>query len=174
VINEVHADPDPLQGDANGDGQVDSSEDEFVEIVNNGEAVIDLSGWSLHDITGLRHAFTDGTLLPSGCAVIVFGGGSPTGSFGGSIVQAASRGALGLNNPGDTLTLLDPDASVMLFLAYGPEGGQDHSLTRSPDLTGPEPLVGHLTAPGSGGARFSPGTKVDGSAFPGCSRNEGP
>jgi len=48
------------------------------------------------------------------------------------------------------------------------EGGESQSLTRSPDVTGLEPLVKHSTAAGSEGSLFSPGTKVDGYPFEGC------
>ncbi|MEL6179113.1 MAG: lamin tail domain-containing protein, partial [Myxococcota bacterium] len=34
VLNEIHADPDATDGDANGDGVADTSDDEFLEIVN--------------------------------------------------------------------------------------------------------------------------------------------
>ncbi|MCA9873230.1 MAG: lamin tail domain-containing protein, partial [Anaerolineales bacterium] len=47
------------------------------------------------------------------------------------------------------------------------EGGDNQSLTRSPDLAG-TPLIKHMTAPGSGGARFSPGTCLNGASFMAC------
>ncbi len=167
VINEVQADPDAINGDANGDGSVDTSQDEFVEIVNNTGAAVDMSGWTLSDATGLRHTFPGGTVLPDECSVVVFGGGSPTGAFGNSIVQVASGGQLGLNNGGDTIALNDGAMDVAV-LAYGSEGGNDQSITRDPDITGVEPLVEHSTATGAGGALFSPGTRIDGTAFFGC------
>jgi hypothetical protein len=165
VINEIHADPDSTAGDANGDGNVDSSDDEFVEIVNHGAAAVDLSGWSLSDLISARHEFPIGTLLASGRALVVFGGGTPTGPFGGSVVQGASSGALLLNNSGDTVTLRDEFDVEVVALTYGSQAGDNQSLTRDPDITGPEPLVRHSTASGSGGALYSPGTKVDGNAF---------
>lgn len=168
IINEIHADPDgSIAGDANGDGTRDSSDDEFVEIVNNTGADADISGWTLSDAIGVRHTFPAGTVVPGQCAVVVFGGGTPTGSFGGAVVQTAGNGALGLNNSGDTVTLNNGTSDVVSY-TYGSEGGDNQSLTRNPDITGPEPLVKHTTATGSGGALFSPGTKVDGSSFFGC------
>jgi len=98
---------------------------------------------------------------------VVFGGGTPTGEFGTSVVQTASSGALGLNNGGDSVTLSDGVNSAAV-VSYGGEGGDNQSLTRDPDITGPEPLVKHSTATGSGGALFSPGTMIDGSNFDGC------
>jgi hypothetical protein len=74
-------------------------------------------------------------------------------------------GGLSLNNAGDTL---NDGASDQAVVTYGSEGGDDQSLTLDPDITGPSPLVKHSTATGSGGALFSPGTKIDGSSFSGC------
>jgi hypothetical protein len=167
VINEIHADPDVLLGDANNDGTVDTSQDEFVEIINDSGADLDVGGWTLSDAVGVRHTFPAGTVIPRDCAIVVFGGGTPTGSFGQSMVQIASSGFLGLNNGGDVVTI-DDGAGGIVSYAYGGEGGQNQSLTRDPDVTGPEPLVLHGTASGSGGALFSPGTRIDGTSFAGC------
>ena len=168
VINELQADPaDGLAGDANGDGTRDGGDDEFVEIVNNGSTQLDMSGWTLSDAVGVRHIFPSGTLVDAGCAIVVFGGGSPTGAFGGAVVQTASAGFLGLNNGGDTVTLNDTTTDVATY-TYGSEAA-DQSVTRDPDITGSEPLVVHGTATGSGGALYSPGTRIDGTAFSGCS-----
>lgn len=169
VINEIHADPDSSLGDANGDGTVDASDDEFIEIVNDTGSAVDISGWTLNDGIRVRHTFSADTVIPGGCAILVFGGGTPTGSFGDSVVQIASQGTLGLNNAGDTLTLYDLDSTAVVSYTYGSEGGDDQSLTRDPDITGPDPLVKHSDASGSGGALFSPGTRINGTAFSGCS-----
>ena len=167
VINEIHADPDgSIAGDANGDGTRSSSQDEFVEIVNNTGATMDVSGWTLSDGFGLRHTFPAGSVVLDQCSVVVFGGGSPTGAFGSSLVQTASTGSLGLNNSGDTITLNDGSADVNVA-TYGGAGGDNQSLTLDPDVSVP-PYVKHTLATGSGGALFSPGTRIDGSQFSGC------
>ena len=169
VINEIHADPAPdMAGDANGDGLRDSEQDEFVELINVSGAPLDLSGWRLQDGVGDRHIFPPGTLLADGCALVVFGGGTPTGPFGGSLVQTASTGLLGLNNSGDTVTVLDSNALTVTSVSFGPEGGNDQSLTRFPDITGPEPLVLHSSITEANGALFSPGLRVEGYGFDGC------
>lgn len=168
VVNEFLADPPSgLAGDANSDGTRDSSADEFIEIVNVSGAALDLSGWTLADGAQLRHTFPADTVLADRCGIVVFGGGAPTGGFGGVIVQTASSGALGLNNGGDTITLSD-GGTDLIALAYGSEGGSDESLTLDPDVTGVPPYVQHESANGSGGAAFSPGTRVDGTLFAGC------
>ncbi len=166
VINEISADPDAVLGDANGDGTVNTSEDEFIEIYNNTGGPLDLTGWTLSDAVGIRHEFSPGTMIDQDCAILVFGGGTPTGEFGFAAVQTASAGFLGFNNGGDTLTLNDGTVDVAQQI-YGSEGGGNQSLTRDPDVTGA--FVLHSTATGAGGALSSPGTNVDGSMFSGCS-----
>ena len=166
VINEFLADPAAdAAGDANGDGTRDSSDDEFVEIVNVSGADLDVSGWSISDGVQVRHTFPGGTVIPADCSAVIFGGDTPTGVFGGAIVQTASTGALGLNNGGDTITLDDGGSSTLEYV-YGSEGGNDQSLTRDPDIVGS--FVLHSAAAASGGSLFSPGTQVDGTPFSGC------
>jgi len=166
VINEIHADPHAVEGDANGDGTVNTSEDEFVEIVNNTGSTQDVSGWTLSDAVGVRHVFLPGSVIADGCAVVVFGGGTPTGAFGGVVVQTASTGLIGLNNDGDSVFLNDGSSDVATA-SYGSEGGNDQSLTLDPDVSSAA-FVLHTAATGSGGARYSPGTRIDGTAFAGC------
>ena len=167
VINEFHADPDgSLAGDANGDGTRNSSQDEFVEIVNNTSSDVDISGWTLADGFSVRHTFPANTVVFDGCSVVVFGGGAPNGTFGNSLVQTASGGSLGLNNSGDDITLND-GANDVTMTSYGGEGGDNQSLTLDPDVTGVA-YVKHSVATGSLGSLFSPGTKIDGSQFDGC------
>lgn len=167
LVNEIHADPaSDGAGDANGDGTRDFSGDEFVEIVNNGEQAFDLTGWELSDGVQVRHVFPSGSSIEAGCALVVFGATAPNDGLGGALVQAASTGALGLNNGGDTITL--SNGAIMIEQAYGSAGGDNQSLTRDPDITG-EVFVKHSLATGSDGALYSPGTRVNGSNFAGCS-----
>ena len=166
VLNEVHADPDPNLGDANNDGRVHSDDDEFLEFVNIGEIDLDLSGWSISDSLKIRYIFMDGAILNGGCAMVVFGGGDPLGEFGTS--QVFSAGSLGLNNAGDTIFLRDDNGEDKLYYQYGSEGGENQSLTRSPDIDGELPLILHSESDGSDGVLFSPGTRLDGSVFEEC------
>ena len=166
IINEIHADPDSSAGDANGDGVAQFSDDEFVEIVNTSGVDADISGWVLSDAVSVRHTFPSGSIVQDGCSVVVFGGGSPTGKFGASLVQTASSNALGLNNGGDTVTLNNGSVDVAIA-SYGSEGGGNQSLTRDPDITGGA-LVLHSSVTNAGGSRYSPGTQTDGSQFSGC------
>jgi hypothetical protein len=160
MINEVLADPPPdLAGDANGDGVRDGSNDEFVEIYNYGQNLVDLGGFLIADNTGTRFVFPAGATLMSGEAAVVFGGGDPAGGFGGSVIHVTG-GMLGLNNTGDTVSLVAPDGTVVDRLTYtGSQGGQDRSLVRETDGDPQSAFVLHPGAP------FSPGTRQDGSSF---------
>ncbi|MDP7520167.1 MAG: lamin tail domain-containing protein [Phycisphaerales bacterium] len=164
MINEINADPDTLNGDANGDGEAHYSDDEFVEIVNMSGVEIDLSGWTLSDGYGLRHTYPLGTIVGDGCAVVVFGGGTPMGDFGGAIVMVSSGGNLSLNNGGDTVTIADSTGAVQLEVVYG-SAGNNQSITRNPDVYG-ENWYDHSTV-APDGALFSPGTRIDGVGFGG-------
>jgi len=167
VINEFLADPaTDISGDANGDGVISSSQDEFIEIVNITDHEIDISGWIIYVDTNLRHTFPEGTILRAGCGMVVFGGGTPTGDFGGCLVQVASTGSLVLLNTGATIKLLDGSVIIAAYDYTYDIANDDQSLTRDPDYTGV--FTRHSLVPAANGALFSPGTKVDGSPFPGC------
>ena len=63
----------------------------------------------------MRHTFPENTLLDGGKAIVVFGGGSPTGDFGGATVQTATGGSLSLNNSGDKVVVNDNDGNTNLL-----------------------------------------------------------
>ena len=165
IINEILADPaSGSDGDANGDGTRDFAEDEFVELVNNSGTEVDLANWELSDDDGAGFTFPSNTVLAAGQAAVVFGGGNPTGDFGGALIFTADGSiGTGLANSGDQVILTDNNGNQMATQSYGGEGGDDQSLTRDPDLTGS--FVQHSQATGSGGALFSPGTQIDGTPF---------
>lgn len=166
VISEILADPPAgLPGDANGDGTRSATQDEFVELVNIAGYDVDLSGVTISDGVGVRHTFPGGTTLLDGQAIVVFGGGTPTGSFGGSEVQTASSGTLALNNSGDTVFVDNASAARVVAYTYGAYANQDESVVRSPEPASPRSVGGsmvrHSQASGAVGV-YSPGTKVDG------------
>lgn len=156
LINEVLADPPALIGDANRDGTASTTQDEFVELANTGADPVSLAGWTLADDLKTRHLFAADTLIPGFGLFVLFSGGAPAGF---AHAATASTGSLGLNNTGDTVFLRDAAAVLIDALVYGPEGGQDTSLTRAPDAVGP--FTSHLAL---NGIRFSPGTTADGRA----------
>ena len=169
VLNEVLYDPptDSIEGDANRDGIRDANEDEFVELVNSSTTSLDISGYKLYDadrlsINTANHEFPANTILNPGQAVVVFGGGTPTGNFGGSLVFAASGQVLNLNNSGDVLTVKNNNDSVLFsFDVTALSNNPNESYTRFPDLYGN--FTQHDSA--STGILFSPGTRIDGTDF---------
>ena len=153
LINEVLADPPAIGGDANGDGIVSATQDEFVELVNTAAAPVSLAGWSFADLVSTRHTFAPSSTIPAFGFFVIFGGGAPQGFANAAI---ASSGTLSLNNTGDTLTLRDQASQLVETFVYGAEGGMDVSLTRFPDALGP--FVKHTTV---SVRPFSPGQGVD-------------
>jgi len=166
VLNEIHADPDQILGDANGDGVIHSDDDEFLELINLTDSALDISDWVIADTVRPRFTFPPGTVLAGHCGLIIFGGGSPSGEFGGSLILTA--GSLALNNTGDTISIWDREGELRLRISYGPEGGLNQSLTRNPDLTGNFPLELHSEIPLAEGRLYSPGVKLDGAVFGIC------
>jgi lamin tail-like protein/IPT/TIG domain-containing protein len=167
IINEYLANPGTT-GDANGDGTVDITDDEFVELVNVGNEPLDIGGFTISDALQIRFTFPPGKIMPAGESAVVFGGGLPTGPFGNAaangLVFPAGGAGLGLNNSGDTITIKDNFGTVVDSKIYPPPtniGGE--SITRSPDVAGN--FVRHSTAAGSGGSLFSPGARINGSPF---------
>jgi hypothetical protein len=164
LINEVLYDPaSGSAGDANGDGTRDANEDEFIEFFNSGPE-LDLSGYTISDASQLRHTFPAGSIVPVNGVIVVFGGGTPTGNFGGAIVQTASEGLLNMSNSGDFMTLRDPSGNVVLTFDVEPlSNNPNESYTRNPDLTGE--FEQHAGISEANGALFSPGTRLDGTDF---------
>jgi len=139
-----------------------SSAGEFVELVNVGGAPADLSGATLSDSAGVRHVFPANTTLAPGRAIVVFG--SAAGIPAGVQAVAASSGALGLNNAGDTVTLANAGGSVIDRFAYtsGLASVDGVSMNRDPDASALGSFVRHTslaTAPAS------PGTRATGGGF---------
>ncbi|MGH6912368.1 MAG: lamin tail domain-containing protein, partial [Geminicoccales bacterium] len=174
AIAEILADPPHgPRGDANGDGRRDPSEDEFVEIVNTGSAPICLSGWALGDAENPeRHVFPLARPLEPGQTLVVFGGGVPTGEFGGARVRtAAFAGRLNLNNAGDVLTLRDADDRVVTQISWGDCGGGACAAEHWSGELGiegsivrrPEPVARWAAHVDAVGTRFSPGVEAGGS-----------
>ena len=169
LINEVNYDPaSDISGDSNGDGVRDANDDEFIEFFNSSEFDLDLTNFTVSDAAAVRHTFPNGTVIPSNGILVLFGGGNPTGDFGGAMVQTANgfQSRLNLNNAGDSVTIKDPNDEVVLSYDSSDTGinhGSNQSVTRYPDLTGDFQL--HSGVSGSNGSLFSPGTRVDGTSF---------
>jgi hypothetical protein len=186
VINEINADvaadnvsTPAIEGDANRDGVRDSDDDEFIELLNNSNAPVDISGVIIADATSNRFTIPANTTLAAGRALLIFGGGTPPVSdpaFGGALILAVSgSGTLSLNDTGDTVNVklnFGGSDHLIASVTYGGTGNpvapSDQSLTRSPDAeigTTGGAFVAHSTATNAAGRTFSPGTRADGTPF---------
>ena len=168
LLNEVLYDPSNsgLDGDANGDGEYVHNDDEFVELVNVSNSNLDISGYEFYDNANLmsgmpNHIVPPGTVLPPMKAYVVFGGGNPTGDFGGAIVHTASASVLNLNNSSDTLTIKnDIGETIIVFDVEALSNNPNESYSRLPDICGD--FVQHNS---TSLGLFSPGTKSNGDPF---------
>lgn len=174
IINEVCYDPSNtnLDGDTNGDGVYDQTQDEFIEMVNIGTTPLDISKYQICDrviagnVRTVRHTIAPGTILAPGAAVVVFGGGTAVGNFGGATVFI-DRGTAGLSmgNSGERVLVADSNGVTVDSLDTDAlSDNPNESYTRSPDITGP--YVQHAAA--RAGVLFSPGTLLTGSPFAGA------
>ena len=175
ILNEVHADPESsIDGDANGDGNRDSGEDEFIELFNNTAQAIDISGYKYYDYRGFEastpnHIFQTGTIIPENGVLVLFGGGTPNTTpnyFGDAIVQVVSdqTQGLSLSNRGDNIFIEDASENVVFVFdssELGVSFGENQSVTRDPDITGD--FVLHTST--ASGLLFSPGLKTDGTVL---------
>jgi hypothetical protein len=141
VINEVLADATGA-GDANGDGVISASEDQFIEIVNTSEeTVVDLGGWRVGDEGGLTFTFPAGYMLAPQAIVAVFGGGDVSGAPGYSADPMLTRvfaasGALGngMDVAGDFAVLASSNGSYDAYVAFGSKVGTgDPVIADAPD-----------------------------------------
>lgn len=114
LINEFL--PAPYK-DWNNDGKLDS-DDEWIELYNESGKPVDVSGWQLDDAKHGSAPFhiPGGTLLAPHSFRVYFG----------------SETHIGLNNDGDTVRLLHPDATVADKKQYTPLE-TNASAARSPD-----------------------------------------
>lgn len=167
IINEVLYDPsnNALDGDANGDGVYSQDDDSFIELYNPSSRDFDLGGFQIVDDTAsgdVEYTFPAGTIIPSNKALVVFGGGTPTGNFGGSVVLNAGSG-LNFNNSGEVIGIRNPSGDyILIFDSDALSDNPNESYTRNPDITGDFVQHGRIDM---NSPLFSPGTKIDGSPF---------
>lgn len=140
---------------------------EFVEIVNVGDGVADLSGWTLQDhknadgsaSTVVRHIFPAGTQVGRGKAIVIFSSATYAtvpNSYG------ASSGGLSLH-PNDGLSLRDPNANTIDSHSWTSDFSiRGLSANRATDL---DPTTGFAPHNAVTTAEASPGTRADGRAF---------
>jgi endonuclease/exonuclease/phosphatase family metal-dependent hydrolase len=135
---------------------------EFVELVNSGGSAADLSGFTLSDSAGVKHVFANGTSLPAGKSLTVFGGAASIPA--GITAVAASTGTLGLGNSGDTVTLRNAAGNQVDGFAYPStlSSTDGVSMNRSPDGTAGAAFVLHTTLSATAS---SAGKRANGTAY---------
>ncbi len=175
LLSEVYTNPDNANGDANGDGVIDSLNDQFIELYNPNDYAVDISGFELEvgkiltDETNYTfskyHTFPSGTVIPANEIIVVFGGGTPTNISG--IVQIANENKLDLNDTGTTKGFLSIkgsfyESSRRVFandLVYDRLSGVSTAVYRKYDAAGNirfKDFVDHTTIV-SNPVLFSPG-----------------
>jgi hypothetical protein len=167
IINEVLYDPSNnlLDGDANGDGIYSQTQDEFIELVNIGTSALNVSGYQIWDDTLIGTAvytIPNGTIIPPQGALIIFGGGTPIGLFGGAIVLVDNDSTgLSFANSGEKIAIKNNTGTTILtFDSDALSNNPNESYTRNPDLTGS--FVQHASI---NTLKFTPGKKVNGDNF---------
>ena len=120
TIRIVELMPRPLAGEA-----------EWVELLNEGDAAVDLSGWRIGDERSTRGLWG---ALDAG-ARVVFAAGALSG-VEGDVRVLDGRIGNGLNNDGDVVRLIGPDGTVADSVEYGtgalPAPAAGASLALSP------------------------------------------
>lgn len=198
IINEAMSGVGGSDSDPNLNGvKEENPEDQYIEIVNTGQATVNLGGWRLYawgagNKTGeeLVHIFPEGTYLNPLGAILVFGGGDEVAmnaasgtAFGGAQVQVANVGMNGVN------LVAGEHLFIRIENLYGKVAdlvwisstltSQTQAVTRYPDLTGPWtdrsiaeqatwPKL-HFTLEEAALAKFSAGKQINGTPFPGNS-----
>ncbi|GAA5481256.1 lamin tail domain-containing protein [Haloferula sargassicola] len=103
VINEIHYDPAD-----------ETSRAEFVELLNTGDAAVDLSGWQLAD--AVDFTFAAGTSIPAGSFLVV--AEDPATLLAVHGAAAVGPWEKGLSNEGETVTLMDGAGTVIDEVSY--------------------------------------------------------
>jgi hypothetical protein len=142
VLDEVLANPDGVEKTS-----------EWVELVNDGAADVDLDGWTLQDSGSVRtlpHA-----VIPAGAYVLVVPAGyDPTSVLdvppveGTLLVRVDELGTAGLSNQGETLTLRDPSGTVAsVFPALAASKPGVSMARRKPTSADDDPTAFGASAP---------------------------
>lgn len=124
VINELVADNESLQADETG------AYSDWIELYNNGNATVDLSGWYLTDEdTKLdRWAFPQGTVIAAGGTLVVWAD-DETDTLGG--LHASFK----LSASGENVYLVNGNLEIADHVEYV-DAPEDQSYSRQPNGTG--------------------------------------
>jgi micrococcal nuclease len=98
----------------------DNLNDEWVMIRNDGDTLVDLTGWTIRDESASnRFSFPSGFALAPGESVTIHSG---CGQDFGTFLHWCSVGAAIWNNDGDTVFVLDPSGNIHITHAYDGNG----------------------------------------------------
>lgn len=90
--------------------------EEWIELVNHGSSVAELSGWGIKDESAShRYAFPDGFVVPAGSSLILHTG---CGDDTAADLYWCNTGSAVWNNDGDTVFLLDSSGNVVETKSY--------------------------------------------------------
>ena len=113
-----------------------SPQPDFVEVKNLGEAVVDLSGWTLRDGDDNTFTFPDGTALDQAGLL---------GIWCGAVDGDGLRASFGLDQAGDSVALFDADGQRVDAVTFGAIGS---SIVRTANgWTTAKPTFGKLNQP---------------------------
>ncbi len=127
LIAEICADP---ASDWDGDGAVDSRDDEWIEILNTGPEAVDLTAYYVRDALGDGpHLRLSGVLAPGASAAFL---GSDAAAWQAESGEGSA--GLSLNNAGDLVQLflghpLEADAVMVDVVAYDDHVADDDRST---------------------------------------------
>lgn len=137
VITEVFANADEVD-DTNCDGAADGEAESFVEVQNQSEEPVSLTGWRLRTFDG-DTGFPDGSLLqPGDLAVVWFGGPTSCPSSPG-VHTFSVEDDLGGDGRSGSVWLLDADGSDVDLVAWWEPYQVDRlhtAMVRSPVTSG--------------------------------------
>jgi hypothetical protein len=88
---------------------------EYLELYNNSNASIDISGWNFTQ--GIEHVFASGTVVPAGGYVVLAKNANAFKSVFGVTPTVWTNGAL-TNTPGEDIELRDASANVIDYVDY--------------------------------------------------------
>jgi hypothetical protein len=161
-LNEVlTAVPSGPEGDANGDGQVSATRDEFVEIVNTSQEPVLVERFAVYKEDAERTRIK-AACLQAGQALVIFGGigdGAALPVIPGVVVEISDK-SFGFRKEGNLVRVVDAQDVEVIRADLPPSDGE--SLTLKIQLDAASEFVGHKRF---GAGPFSPGTCPGGTAL---------
>ncbi|MCC6169787.1 MAG: lamin tail domain-containing protein [Caldilineaceae bacterium] len=146
-ISEIHAAPRAVK-DLYG---------EWIELVNLGDAPVDLRNWSLLSEVSEIHQIKGSLMVAPGAYIVLARNGDPAQN--GGVQPAYLYSGLDLGNLGDSLHLVSPEQAVVDSVTWGDGTPLQMADGASLERMGPEGawVTAHSRWPGSAGDRGSPG-----------------